>query len=473
MSKLTLNFFGEIINLDKPESLSSLRNEISRLFCLSSEDAAELILNYTENGVQKVITNDEDYKTFLKTKIESIDLDISQTSKIYKESLNQIQEESLKDKEKLEELMKKKEELQKLKETKFEEEKKEIQNIKEKILELKKVKKDIQKAISEGKKKINQEKKEVEKKIVEMKKKLGLPIEEKKKVKKPKKKEEGFFFPFTNEKFKFPLKNIFKKGKMHHHKFENKINENSDNSNKKSSDSNNIFDFNWQTFNDIGKCILSKTQEFTKNLAEKYKNNFGKSEDKKEDEKEKKEEKKDEVEIHRGFVCDGCNMTPIVGKRYKCKECEDFDYCGKCYEKKRGEHKHEFELIEKSQEIPCYFNFELPFHKYFKNHLHHFMPRHGHGRRPRGFQFEKMFPKMNHCPTMGNLFEKEKVSDKIVHFGISCNKCGVFPIIGCRYKCTVCDDYDLCEDCEKKAGAEHNHPFYKIKEPKMDPRFFK
>ena len=99
MSKITLNFFGEIISVDKPKSLASLRSEIARLFCLSSQDSAEIIITYNEKGIKKIIANDEDLKTFLNSKIEIIDLDISQNSQIYKDNLNQIKEESVKDKE--------------------------------------------------------------------------------------------------------------------------------------------------------------------------------------------------------------------------------------------------------------------------------------------------------------------------------------------------------------------------------------
>lgn len=31
--------------------------------------------------------------------------------------------------------------------------------------------------------------------------------------------------------------------------------------------------------------------------------------------------------IHIGIRCDGCNVCPIVGIRYTCSECYDFDYC--------------------------------------------------------------------------------------------------------------------------------------------------
>ena len=62
---------------------------------------------------------------------------------------------------------------------------------------------------------------------------------------------------------------------------------------------------------------------------------------------------------------------------------------------------------------------------------------------------------MEHCPTMGNIFEKPKdISNKIIHFGVKCDGCGKFPIVGCRYKCAVCDDFDYCEDCEKKLSEK-------------------
>ena len=41
-------------------------------------------------------------------------------------------------------------------------------------------------------------------------------------------------------------------------------------------------------------------------------------------------------------------MKPIVGKRYKCKGCHNFDYCEQCFEKNKNIHKHEFQVVEKS-----------------------------------------------------------------------------------------------------------------------------
>ncbi|KAI8425630.1 hypothetical protein MSG28_011446 [Choristoneura fumiferana] len=48
----------------------------------------------------------------------------------------------------------------------------------------------------------------------------------------------------------------------------------------------------------------------------------------------------DEVQ-HNGIVCDSCHM-PILGFRYKCVSCEDFDLCQKC--EMRETHPHHYML---------------------------------------------------------------------------------------------------------------------------------
>ena len=45
---------------------------------------------------------------------------------------------------------------------------------------------------------------------------------------------------------------------------------------------------------------------------------------------------------------------------------------------------------------------------------------------------------------------------KTVHNGITCNSCKKCPIVGYRYKCMECDDYNLCQICEKVVEHEHN-----------------
>lgn len=46
------------------------------------------------------------------------------------------------------------------------------------------------------------------------------------------------------------------------------------------------------------------------------------------------------------------------------------------------------------------------------------------------------------------------------HVGITCDGCKKYNFVGKRYKCLVCDDYDLCEACE--GTNEHQHPMIRM-----------
>jgi hypothetical protein len=350
-----------------------------------------------------------------------IDLNISQQSQIYKENLNQLQEENSKDKALLEELLKKKEEFKKMKETKFVSEKKEIEDINAKIMELYKRRMELRNKIFREMKQIWHEKIENDKKIAELQKKLGLPVTINEHDQKP---HELKMFPF-------PFHH-----KYHHMKFMPMAQLRSP----------------LMKFNTINECPQAERNE-----------------------------KKD---IHFFIICDGCGMQPLVGKRYKCKGCEDFDYCEKCYENNKDTHKHEFTLIEKPEmRNPFMPALNLSFGEHPRHHFfHHHRPHFGKEKKEekneiieksKSKKHENMPKKIEHCPTMGNIFQDNKISDKIIHFGVKCDGCGVLPIVGCRYKCAFCDNFDYCEKCENKLSKEHNHPFLKIYEPEMNPVFFK
>jgi len=56
-----------------------------------------------------------------------------------------------------------------------------------------------------------------------------------------------------------------------------------------------------------------------------------------------------------------------------------------------------------------------------------------------------------------------------VHKGVQCNLCKVSPIVGNRYKCTVCYDFDLCDSCEAATIESHAHPMIKHRVDASDP----
>jgi len=60
------------------------------------------------------------------------------------------------------------------------------------------------------------------------------------------------------------------------------------------------------------------------------------------------------------------------------------------------------------------------------------------------------------------LCEKNAKKSTAIHSGVSCNGCKMYPIVGNRYKCTQCYDFDLCDECEAKA-VDHMHPMIKFK----------
>ena len=53
------------------------------------------------------------------------------------------------------------------------------------------------------------------------------------------------------------------------------------------------------------------------------------------------------------------------------------------------------------------------------------------------------------------------------HEGIKCNVCFNSPIIGYRYKCTQCDNFNLCEECEEANEQSNAHPHLFIKMAKF------
>lgn len=54
-----------------------------------------------------------------------------------------------------------------------------------------------------------------------------------------------------------------------------------------------------------------------------------------------------------------------------------------------------------------------------------------------------------------------------IHEACICDGCEIYPIVGTRYKCSVCKDFDYCSRCEEI--LDHEHAFLKIKDPKDSP----
>ncbi len=53
-----------------------------------------------------------------------------------------------------------------------------------------------------------------------------------------------------------------------------------------------------------------------------------------------------------------------------------------------------------------------------------------------------------------------------VHPSVQCDGCGMHPLVGPRFKCAVCKDFDLCETCfNGGVHAQEGHPCHRIERP--------
>jgi hypothetical protein len=422
MDKLSLNFFGEQVEVNLPETLASLRNKISEKFLFSPSDTAELIITYAKDLGKKIIETENDFEDFLKSKIGKIDLDVDKNSQLFKKSLIKIQTEAETDKKELENLLTRSQKLKTEKELKLSEAQKKMDELANKKEEIGKKKKEaiaifdkeitqLKTEICKIKKQANAEvkifdkkEKELKKSINDIKTKLGMPVKKEKKLKRQKPKPKSKPQPKKEEKkpaLNETINNIvtkindFVKTEVEKTEKREDLKENEKNlldSIKK-----------WSDF------VKTNTEQITNNLAKKY------------------EEYKmffvpdKQKEIHWGYICDGCEMAPIKGIRYHCEECKDFDFCEKCHSEKKDSHGHKFKAIEKTLIQPPMRKFRAP----------------------------------------------RFVCDKIIHRGVTCDGCGTFPIMGCRYKCSICPNFDFCENCEKKFAKEHSHPMVLISTPQI------
>ena len=492
LKNINLNFFDELIKVDIPKNLSDLRAKISQVFLFTLKDAEEILLTYNSDKNTIPIENEEDYKKFLDSKIEKIDLEISQNSKIYQENLNKMVEEVSEDKKKLESLIQRNKEIEQLKETKFTEEKKQIKEISNQINSLVKRKMQIIKNIVEKYKNIEKEKIENEKQIVELQKKLGMEVT---------------VFPKENYHKRHILKDIFKKEshqlRQHlrqHKKGEKQIQE------KKCVETEpmeskpflgNILKEITGWANDMNQ----KTINTTKELSQKFKaiNPFNRI---------NQINKNEGLEIHYNVKCQGCQMNPIKGIRYKCRDCKNCDFCESCYQKNKENHKHQFVKLEKSiHGCPRFIPKNVQSNQYQKKAeenktVHYNIKCDGCQMKPiignrykckdcKNFDFcencyqknkgihKHEFKKLEKSvyggpryipPNFNENRLKATPKKKVVHEGYICDGCEMNPIVGCRYKCGVCPDFDYCEECEKKFSKQHGHPFVKIYDPSMEPK---
>ena len=338
MKKICLNFFGEKAEINIPTNLEALRKAIQDQFLFSPSDAAEVMIGYMKDLKTKIIKTEEDFRNFIKEKINQINLDISEESRIYQENLKEVENEETKLKNELDILTKEKNKIVEANNKEMLEGKVKLDDLTKKINELRNEYKKVSTNLINVFNKNNIAVKEKEMKINEIRKKLNLPQLKEKKLKKIKKEKKEIKKEIKKE-VKKEVKKVTKKEEEKKKDFIsiNQVNEYVQNLTKKLSDFVNEQKKNID-LKDIPQNAMKEIElwkniivEGTKKYSEKVLENL----------KKINFEKKEQV-VHEKYICDGCKMSPIVGIRYKCAVCPNFDFCEKCEAKMGESHNHPF-----------------------------------------------------------------------------------------------------------------------------------
>jgi len=180
----------------------------------------------------------------------------------------------------------------------------------------------------------------------------------------------------------------------------------------------------------------------------------------------------DVAPVHEGVFCDGCkDGKPIIGNRWKCTICEDFDLCDKCYAGKLHE-AHEMQLIPKP-DVPQADQPKGPTHENVA------CDACNDGKSIVGTRWKCQicanYDLCDNCHSasvhsnhpmleISTPADAPKSQPLATHSGVSCDGCqDGTDIVGNRWKCVVCGDYDLCDSCNS-AGI-HDHQMLKIEHP--------
>ena len=137
---------------------------------------------------------------------------------------------------------------------------------------------------------------------------------------------------------------------------------------------------------------------------------------------------------HVGINCDHCKQTDIVGVRYKCSCCPDFDLCSICMDT------FEAELVEISQGYTVTSRSAVSIATHTDT--------------------THLFYRIGVPVNSQEIRPAVKNRSRWVHSGVECSVCRS-NVVGFRYFCTSCA-VSLCESCEQKGSHRLDHNLLKM-----------
>jgi len=163
--------------------------------------------------------------------------------------------------------------------------------------------------------------------------------------------------------------------------------------------------------------------------------------------------------VHPNCFCAACDF-PIRGDRLICAHCdgstqqnhrrrrydggsENYSLCAACEASNQDSNKHDRTHVFVAVRRPL----------------------------PRSMVIPRVAPSVNtiYSSTQSAHIKAGSVAnvDQQTHVGSTCSVCAVSPIVGVRYRCSVCPSYDVCSSCYASPSFTHDrsHPLFKLRHP--------
>ncbi|XP_059174283.1 uncharacterized protein LOC131954538 [Physella acuta] len=137
-----------------------------------------------------------------------------------------------------------------------------------------------------------------------------------------------------------------------------------------------------------------------------------------------------QIVTHPNITCDGCNTEGIVGVRWNCAQCVNYDLCEVCYNSNKHSLDHKFRKIVQP-----------------------------------GVQGVIVSPRSAQPISSDHIGADQSNYSNIIHPNITCDECKVLNIRGVRWKCLQCADFDLCGTCFRNKKHFPEHQFRRITQP--------
>ena len=502
MKNLTLNFYSEKQTIPLEKEFSSLKNSISDHYALTLSDVDEIEISYNKNDIKKIIKTEIDYKGFLHSRVFELNLEIKESSQLYKNSLEDLRKKNKEDLIKLSLLRKQKDENKKKQEKLSDETNKGINDLNNQIKIINQQKLDYVKSIKKMMRGPRNKEKELTTKI----KKLGLEL----KV--------PLIYSFT-EGNELPVKGENKKENKYLELIQKnteclKVQEQLYSTPRKNMAEldKKIKEINKQCFEIIKSSqkemiklkkdernlileIISLQKKLGMNIKLKkpmIKTGFY-IPNKLEIKPLEKEDNKNSIKItsenqiklkSKNIQNDNANKKKVTRKMIRRKinylklrtrnKIQKNDKRIKTILDNSEENNPQLtsedkEFLVKTQQENKKAKTEIDeWLQFILSHTKELISAYEKQNDMSIEKLKEIEKKLGKFKKGETLIKNSDNNQKKEHEGIFCNECKE-NVVGIRYKCLICEDFNFCERCEEKLKEEHGHPMLKINNPEMCP----